>query len=53
MVQKFSACYSIRDYQFASVPTSAMPILKSYSTCESASLFHMREATLSNRKTQP
>lgn len=43
------ACYSIRDYRFATNSKSAMPKLKKYSTCESALLFHLREVTVAPR----
>lgn len=46
-------CYSIRDYQFSARSGSAMPMLKKYSTCESASLFHARTVTISPRQKRP
>jgi hypothetical protein len=42
--QNNDACYSIRDYRFTRVaPGSNATKLSGYSTCEAASLFHLRE----------
>lgn len=46
-------CYSIRDYEFAVPPGSDVPILKGYSTCESASRFHISEVTVSPQQQHP
>ncbi|MGB7191311.1 MAG: hypothetical protein WBD10_14305 [Acidobacteriaceae bacterium] len=43
LVEKNSACYAIRDYRFSVPKHSRVPKLKSYSTCERASLFKPRE----------
>lgn len=46
-------CLSIRDYEFATPPGSAVPLLKDYSTCESASRFHISEVTISPQQQHP
>lgn len=44
--QQTSACYTMRDYLFDNKKSAAaIPKLKDYSTCESASLFHELEVT--------
>jgi hypothetical protein len=42
VVEKSSACYSIRDYRFAVPKDSRVPKLKSYSTCLPAARFEAR-----------
>ena len=45
-----SMCYSLRNYRFARTkPDSDAMKLSGYSTCESASLFHLRENTASSK----
>lgn len=46
-------CLSIRDYEFAIPPGSAVPLLKAYSTCESASRFHISQVTISPQQQHP
>jgi hypothetical protein len=50
MVEKNSACYSIRDYRFAVPKDSEVPKLKSYSTCVPAARFEARNAVTPQRQ---
>jgi hypothetical protein len=42
VIEKSSACYSIREYRFAVPKDSRVPKLKSYSTCVPAARFEAR-----------